>query len=129
MSKDSKDSENTTQGATAESKKMIQDLKNKAKETADEFKEEFKSMNHDNKRVLVGVLALLLGGLGIHKFVLGYTKEGVILLLLSTLLGFITCGASTYVAWLIGFVEGILYLSKSDQEFRATYQVEKKPWF
>lgn len=30
------------------------------------------------KKVLAGVLGILLGGLGIHKFVLGYTKEGII---------------------------------------------------
>jgi TM2 domain-containing membrane protein YozV len=34
--------------------------------------------NQENKKVLAGVLALLLGYLGIHKFILGYTKEGII---------------------------------------------------
>jgi TM2 domain-containing membrane protein YozV len=31
--------------------------------------------NQENKKVLAGVLALLLGYLGIHKFILGYTKK------------------------------------------------------
>lgn len=34
--------------------------------------------NQENKKVLAGNLAILLGGLRIHKFILGYTKEGII---------------------------------------------------
>ena len=37
----------------------------------------------------------------------------------------ITCG----LAGIIGFVEGILYLTKSDEEFVQTYLVEKRAWF
>jgi TM2 domain-containing membrane protein YozV len=64
-------------------------------------------------------LAILLGGLGVHKFVLGYTKEGIIQLVI----GF--CG----IGYVIGLVEGIIYLTKSDEEFYQTYQVGKKGWF
>ena len=38
---------------------------------------------------------------------------------------FLTCGA----AGIIGFIEGIIYLTKSDEEFYNTYQVGKRPWF
>jgi len=75
----------------------------------------------ENKKVLAGVLAILFGGFGIHKFVLGMTKEGIILLLATI----ITCG----VASIIGFIEGIIYLTKSDEEFYQIYQVQKRPWF
>lgn len=75
----------------------------------------------DNKKVLAGVLGILFGGLGIHKFVLGYNKEGVILLIATI----VTCG----IASIIGLIEGIIYLTKSDEEFYNTYQVGKKPWF
>ena len=34
------------------------------------------------KKIVAGILAILLGALGIHKFYLGYTKEGVIQLIL-----------------------------------------------
>jgi TM2 domain-containing membrane protein YozV len=71
------------------------------------------------KKVAAGVLAILLGGLGIHKFYLGYTKEGVIQLIL----GF--CGIGS----IIGIIEGIIYLTKSDEEFVATYITGKKGWF
>ncbi len=72
-------------------------------------------------KVVAGVLAILLGGWGIHKFYLGYTKEGVIQLIASIL----TCG----LAGLVALVEGILYLTKSDEEFQQTYVVGKKAWF
>lgn len=74
----------------------------------------------ENKKLAAGILAILVGALGIHKFYLGYTKEGI-LQILSNLL----CGLGS----LIGLIEGIIYLTKSDQEFYQTYQVNKKGWF
>lgn len=74
----------------------------------------------ENKKIVAGILAILLGGLGVHKFILGYTKEGVIQLIL----GFL-CG----VGFVIGLIEGIIYLTKTDEEFYQTYQVGKKGWF
>ena len=75
----------------------------------------------ENKKVLAGVLAILLGSIGVHKFILGYTKEGVIQIVLT----FVTCGLGT----IIPLIEGIIYLTKSDEEFYNTYQVGKKGWF
>ncbi|TNJ44145.1 TM2 domain-containing protein [Tamlana fucoidanivorans] len=104
-------------------KEKANEFANEAKETASEFannaKETFAST--DNKKVLAGILGILLGGFGIHKFILGYNKEGFILLIATIL----TCG----VASIIGFIEGIIYLTKSDADFYNTYQVGKKPWF
>jgi len=37
----------------------------------------------ENKKILAGVLAIMLGGFGVHKFILGYTKEGVLQILMS----------------------------------------------
>ena len=75
----------------------------------------------ESKRVVAGVLAILLGYLGVHKFYLGYKKEGIIQLVV----GLITCGASSIVS----IIEGVIYLMKSDEEFVETYQVNQKPWF
>jgi TM2 domain-containing membrane protein YozV len=77
-------------------------------------------VQEENKKILAGILAILLGGLGIHKFILGYTKEGIIQLIL----GFF-CG----LGFVIGLIEGIIYLTKTDEEFYQTYQVGKKTWF
>ncbi|MFK5958883.1 MAG: TM2 domain-containing protein [Lutibacter sp.] len=78
-------------------------------------------VNEENKKVLVGVLAILFGGLGIHKFILGYTKAGIIQLIIT----FVSCG----ILAIIPFIEGIIYLTKSDEEFFNTYQANKKEWF
>ena len=75
-----------------------------------------------DKKVVAGILAILLGGLGIHKFYLGYTKTAVIHLVVSL----ITCGAAGSI---IGLIEGIIYLTKSDEEFVATYVQQEKSWF
>lgn len=74
----------------------------------------------ENKKIVSGIFAILLGYLGIHKFYLGYTKEGIIQLLLT-----FVCG----IGALIGIIEGIIYLTKTDEEFYQTYQVGRKPWF
>lgn len=74
----------------------------------------------ENKKVVAGVLGILIGAFGIHKFYMGYTKEGIIQILLNLL-----CG----LGGLIGLIEGIIYLVKTDEEFYQTYQVGKKGWF
>ncbi len=80
------------------------------------------SYPQENKKILAGILAIVLGIFGIHKFILGYTQEGIILIVISI----ISCGT---VSSIIGLIEGIIYLTKSDEEFYQTYQVGKKGWF
>lgn len=75
----------------------------------------------DSKRVLAGILGIVFGGLGIHKFVLGFTTAGIIQIVLT----FITCGLGSF----IGLIEGIIYLTKSDEQFYQEYVVKKKQWF
>lgn len=81
------------------------------------------------KKMVAGILGILLGGLGIHKFYLGYTKEGIIMLAVSLVVGTITCGVGYGVVGVIGLVEGIMYLTKTDEDFVNTYITNKKPWF
>ena len=78
--------------------------------------------HEDNKKVAAGLLAILLGPLGIHKFILGYTTEGLLYLLLTVC----TCGIASSI---LGIIEGIIYLTKTDEEFYQIYQVNKKGWF
>ncbi|WP_298976034.1 TM2 domain-containing protein [uncultured Thermosynechococcus sp.] len=77
------------------------------------------------KKVAAGICGILLGALGIHKFVLGYNTEGLIMLLVSLL----TCGLFAPVMSIIGLIEGVIYLTKSDEEFYRTYITAKKGWF
>ncbi|PCI34866.1 MAG: hypothetical protein COB60_04930 [Flavobacteriaceae bacterium] len=79
----------------------------------------------ESKRIVAGILGILLGVFGIHKFILGYTKEGIIMLLITIL----TCGIGASVMYVIGLIEGIIYLTKSDEEFIYTYQENQKTWF
>ena len=78
-----------------------------------------------SKKIAAGICGILLGGLGIHKFILGFVGPGLILLL-STVL---TCGMAAAVTHIIGLIEGIIYLTKSDEEFYRTYIVERRQWF
>ena len=73
------------------------------------------------KKIVAGIFGILLGGLAIHKFYLGYTKEGIIQIVITVC----TCG----MGGLIGFIEGIIYLTKSDEDFVKTYIEGKKGWF
>jgi tetratricopeptide (TPR) repeat protein len=83
------------------------------------------SANGSDKKVLVGVCAIALGAFGVHKFLLGYIKPGLILLGITVL----TCGYGAYVTVLFGVIEGIIYLTKSDDDFVRTYIDNKKQWF
>lgn len=120
--------ENTTEN-TAEN------IKEEAKGTIDEMKEGWNQATNsgENKKLMAGILGIIVGGFGVHKFVLGYNKEGFILLgalLISFPLMCIIIGAFTmYIPILVGLIEGIIYLTKSDEEFYQTYQVGKKAWF
>jgi TM2 domain-containing membrane protein YozV len=76
-------------------------------------------------RVTAGIFALVLGWLGIHKFLLGYTRQGVITLVVSALTFWMGCLPMVVV----GIIEGIIYLTRTDEEFRATYVVGRKEWF
>ena len=74
------------------------------------------------KKVLAGILGIVFGGLGVHKFVLGYTQEGIIQIVITIVTCFI-------VGPIIGLVEGIIYLAKTDEEFVATYLEGHRGWF
>ncbi len=82
-----------------------------------------------DKKIAAGICGILLGWLGIHKFILGYTTEGIIMLVVSIVVGIFTCGVGASLMGLIGLIEGIIYLTKSDEDFVNTYITNKKGWF
>lgn len=83
------------------------------------------NVDANSKKITCGICGIILGALGIHKFILGYTTEGLVMLLVSIL----TCGIGSPIMGIIGLIEGIMYLSKSDAEFYTTYMSSKKGWF
>ena len=78
-----------------------------------------------NKKLAAGLTGIFLGSLGVHKFILGYTKAGVITLVVSVA----TCGIGGTVMGVIGLIEGIIYLTKTPEEFRLMYLDQRKEWF
>lgn len=81
-----------------------------------------------SKKIAAAVLAFFLGAFGAHKFYLGYTKEGVIMLLVF-LFGFILLGIPSFIIGIIAFIEFIIYIVKPDDEFEETYVQGHRPWF
>ncbi|TNC49498.1 TM2 domain-containing protein [Mumia zhuanghuii] len=57
-------------------------------------------------KLVAGLLGILVGGFGIHRFYLGYTTLGIVQIVVTLL----TCGIGAI--W--GFIEGILYLVGAD---------------
>jgi TM2 domain-containing membrane protein YozV len=72
-----------------------------------------------SKKLTAGLLGILIGWTGAHRFYLGDTTGGLIRILLNLI-----C-----VAGVIGLIEGIIYLTKSDEEFYQTYVVDQRAWF
>lgn len=65
----------------------------------------------ERSKVTAGVLGILLGGLGAHKFYLGQVGLGILYLLFFW----------TFIPAIIGLIEGIIYLTMSDEEFARKY--------
>lgn len=67
-------------------------------------------------KVCAGLLGLFLGGIGIHKFYLGKVGMGILYL----------CFCWTYIPAIVGFIEGIIYLCSSDENFMLKHRVRVK---
>jgi TM2 domain-containing membrane protein YozV len=87
-----------------------------------------------SKKMIAAITDIFIGHFGVHKFVLGYKKEGIILL--SVTLGLFFLGFCVFLTWIFlpivftfSFIEGVVYLTKSDEYFVNTYQINKKPLF
>jgi TM2 domain-containing membrane protein YozV len=78
-----------------------------------------------SNKIAAGICGVLLGTFGIHKFILGYTRAGLIMLLVSVL----SCFILSPIVSIVGIIEGIVYLCKSDEEFARTYVDGEKEWF
>ena len=68
-------------------------------------------------RGVAGLLALFLGGVGLHYFYMGKTTAGVIFLLATI----VTCGALGLVAHIISIIQGVLFFTSSQEEFERRW--------
>ena len=64
-------------------------------------------------KIVAALLAFLLGGLGIHKFYMNQIGMGILYLLFFW----------TGIPALLGFIDGIMYLSADDEKFQMKYHV------
>jgi TM2 domain-containing membrane protein YozV len=78
-----------------------------------------------SSKIPAGICGILLGSLGIHKFILGYTGAGLVMLLVTVL----SCFILSPIMHIIGLIEGIIYLCKPDEEFVRTYVDGRREWF
>ena len=86
------------------------------------------------KKIAAGICGILLGGFGVHKFILGFNSAGAIMLsvyLLGIIFGscLVVPILGSLVMQVIGVAEGILYLTKTDEEFYQIYAIERRQWF
>lgn len=96
-----------------------------------------------NKKLIAGIFGIVLGVYGIHKFYLGYENEGMIMLAV-TLASWVACLSSFFccigvvgifgifgilATAIVGIIEGIIYITKPDDEFEQIYIVNRRPWF
>ena len=84
---------------------------------------------YSKDHVAAGLLAIFLGGFGIHKFYLGYNQAGFIMLAVTIIGGIVSFGLAALVVGVIALIEGIIYLTKSQSEFDRTYVLQKRDWF
>jgi TM2 domain-containing membrane protein YozV len=77
-------------------------------------------------KLAAGICGILCGAIGLHKFVLGYWQAGLIMLLVSVC----TCGIGAIPMHIVGVVEAVISLTRTDDQFRETYVApNRKEWF
>lgn len=64
-------------------------------------------------KVAAGILAIFLGGIGVHKFYMGKIGMGILYLLFCW----------TGIPACVGFIEGIIYLCSNDENFQLKHHV------
>ncbi|WP_370811751.1 TM2 domain-containing protein [Dialister invisus] len=64
-------------------------------------------------RILAGLLGIFFGGIGAHKFYMGKIGMGILYLLFCW----------TGIPACVGFIEGLIYLCSSDENFQLNHHV------
>ena len=90
-------------------------------------------LSGEKNKLVAGLLAIFIGAFGVHKFYLGYKNTGIIMAIIGGVgfvLSFVLIGLPILLGIsAVALIEGILYLTKSDEEFEQTYVVGQKQWF
>ena len=78
--------------------------------------------------IAAGILAIFFGVLGIHKFYMGFTNTGFLVLAITIIGSLLTFGTAALIMQLIAIVEGIVYLVKTQSQFEQDYVIGKRKW-
>jgi TM2 domain-containing membrane protein YozV len=87
------------------------------------------------KKIAAGICGIFFGTFGVHKFIVGLNGGAVTMLVISVVCAVLapfTCGITIFalpVMHVIGMIEGIIYLTKSDAEFYNIYMIQQRQWF
>jgi len=86
-------------------------------------------MNALPEKNVVGAVALVLGVIGLgwigaHKIMMGYTKQAIIMIVVSI----VTCGVGAVIFSIISIIEGIILLTKTNQAYQSEYSDGRRPW-
>lgn len=87
-----------------------------------------KTRESRSKRVTT-YLALFLGSLGVHKFYLGFVKEGFIMAAISIIGRSFFWGIPSIIMVLIALIEATIYWKTSEKDFERIYVIERRKWF
>lgn len=85
-------------------------------------------MSGERNRIAAALLALFLGALGAHKFYMGKTGAGIVMLVIG-IFGWLLAGIPTMIIYAIAIIEGVTYLTMSEERFDETYIRGTKTWF
>ena len=81
---------------------------------------------YEKNRFIAAILAFFLGHWGVHKFYMGKTNAGVVMLICGTIGWLLILPA--LINWLIALIECVIYLIKSDQQFYQDYVIGDRSW-
>ncbi|MGN1273798.1 MAG: NINE protein [Thermoguttaceae bacterium] len=86
-----------------------------------------KKRKNAKDKTTAGLLALFLGAIGIHQFYLGNSTSGILRIVIFTVGALVAIGP--FITSIIALIEGIKYLTMSDEDFEETYVQNKRAWF
>jgi len=83
----------------------------------------------ESKRIISAVVAIFVGAFGVHKFVMGDTRQGFVRVGILAAAMIFTLGFGAIPLMIIGIIEGVTYVTMSDADFIRVYQEGHKAWF
>ncbi len=91
--------------------------------------ERMQACRQNKDHIAAALLALFLGAFGAHKFYLGYTKAGFIMLGMTVIGSLCTFGLALWAMMAIGWAEALFYFGIKQSDFEQAYVLRRREWF